>query len=160
MIFRKDRWPMNTRWQQRAQAKRIHPVAYSASILPSYEENAPSVLPRWAPTGSLPGCSHAKWLQMRGMIWCWLRAKQNLPGNLATCSSKSQYLSTETDHSHFAHICVGFWTPFFSKYTFSDNLKTPFEYNFFFLQPVFCSYCQVLIVDRGQQFAEVDALAE
>lgn len=113
VILSKDQWPMNARWQQRAQAKRIHPVAYSASILPSYEENAPSVLPRWAPTGSLPGCSHAKWLQMRGMIWCWLRAKQNLPGNLATCSSKSQYLSTETDHSHFAHICVGFWTPFF-----------------------------------------------
>lgn len=52
-------------------------------------------LPRWAPTGSLPGCSHAKWLQMRGVIRCWLRLEQNLPGNLATCSSKSQWLSAK-----------------------------------------------------------------
>lgn len=45
-------------------------------------------LPRWAPTGSLPGCSHAKWLQMRGMMRCWLRQKQNLPGNLTTWAHK------------------------------------------------------------------------
>lgn len=69
-------------------------------------------LPRWAPTGSLPGCSHAKWLQMTGMIRCWLRPEQNLPGNLATCSSKSQWLSARTDQSHCAHICARFWTSF------------------------------------------------
>lgn len=58
-------------------------------------------LPRWTPTGSLPGCSHAKWLQMRGMIRCWLRAEQNLPGNLATaCGSLSlcSYLSWTLDN--------------------------------------------------------------
>lgn len=46
-------------------------------------------LPRWAPTGSLPGCSHAKWLEMGGMIRCWVRPEGNLPDNLATSSSES-----------------------------------------------------------------------
>lgn len=42
-------------------------------------------LPRWAPMGSQPGCSHAKWLQTRGVMPCWLR--QNLPSNLPCLST-------------------------------------------------------------------------
>ncbi len=134
----KTRGWWEARWQQREQSKRIHPEAYSASILPSDEENAPSVLPRWAPTGSLPGCSHAKWLQMRGMIRCWLRAKQNLPGNLATCSFRSlqkqitvTQLTSVLDFGQlFLQIDI-FWQP---ESSFRNN---------FLSWPVFCSYCQV-----------------
>lgn len=54
-----------SRWQQRAWAKRIYLVANAAGILPSDVRKSPppTALPNWAPTGSLLGCSHAKWLQ-------------------------------------------------------------------------------------------------
>lgn len=92
-----DRWPTGDRWQQRAQAKRIHPEAYTLPAschLMRRRLRLSNCLPRWAPTGSLTGCSHAKWLQMRGMIRCWLRWEQNLPGNLAT--SQSQWLQNRS----------------------------------------------------------------
>lgn len=67
--------------------------------------------PRWAPTGSQSGCSHAKWLQMRGVIQCWLRL--NLPGNLPSCLCKSGWLSAGTDQGVFAAICADCWQFFF-----------------------------------------------
>lgn len=65
LILQEDHRSAVSRWQQRARAKRIYLVANAAGILPSDVRKSPppTALPNWAPTGSLLGCSHAKWLQ-------------------------------------------------------------------------------------------------
>lgn len=102
---REQRRRRSTRW--RAPPASCHPMKGRLRLT--------NCLPRWAPTGSLSGSSHAKWLQRRG----WYHADSDHNKICLVTLSESQWLSANSDQSHSASTYAAFWTTLYLKEGFS-----------------------------------------